>query len=163
MDATAVTSMSLHPAPKTSHFPAKQRHFTSETSPPGRQNDIHVGVCGGFVGVLSLKTSTSQAKIGPNTPQHHLSRPKNSLPTALIQPPFLASFLLLTSYFLLLTSYFLHPSSLILHKWGKCGGASLNTRQSERARPAPNRLHLSSHPHASEPMLRFAGALFRGT
>jgi hypothetical protein len=54
MDAAAATSPSFSPTPKTNDFPAQLGHFVSETRASGDQNNIHVGVCGGFVGVFSL-------------------------------------------------------------------------------------------------------------
>jgi hypothetical protein len=54
MDAAAATSPSFSPTPKTNDFPAQLGHFLFKPCSVGYQNNIHVGVCGGFVGVFSL-------------------------------------------------------------------------------------------------------------
>jgi hypothetical protein len=39
---------------KAINFPSKWPHSAPKTHAAGHQNDIHVGECGGFVGVFSL-------------------------------------------------------------------------------------------------------------
>jgi hypothetical protein len=56
-------------------FPSKSPHSALKTHWSGHQNDIHVGECGGFVGVFSLNSS----KIAANRCQNIIQRRQNML------------------------------------------------------------------------------------
>jgi hypothetical protein len=93
------TSLMLARGSKIRPFSVQNTSNCTRTAPKPQAQNIHVGECGGFVGVLCLKPSSATHRINPNLFPSH---PRNT--TILHQNcPF--SF-----------PYFIpHPSSLIPH------------------------------------------------
>jgi hypothetical protein len=64
------TSLMLARGSKIRPFSVQNTSNCTRTAPKPQAQNIHVGECGGFVGVLCLKPSSATHRINPN-PFHH--------------------------------------------------------------------------------------------
>jgi hypothetical protein len=76
MYTKAAISTSLHSAKKIGSFPAKQGHSVPKTRWAGHQNNIHVGVCGGFLPQAAPISLQIQSTLVRTRPQNLLFPPK---------------------------------------------------------------------------------------